>query len=104
MSRLDNFGEILNSYDEQFKHSWKDFLGGFEHKYCYLLNNLDDATKERIVSVYQLLKEVPDKDPMAQYFTSIKQMLSKNTESDSIRTYLDTVEAMARSFKHEQTR
>ena len=61
MSRADKLGEILDSYDERFRHSWKSFLEGFEDKYCTVLNQLDDSTKRKMISCYDAVKKYADK-------------------------------------------
>ena len=106
MSRLDDLGEILGSYDEQFQHTWKAFLEGFEEKYCSVLNAFDDKTKRKLISGYHAVKEnskkVQNKDPVEIYYTTIKSMIDAekdNVNNQAVIYYcVEAVEEFVRSL------
>lgn len=106
MSRTDKFGEILDSYDERFRHSWKSFLEGFEDRYCTVLNQFDDTTKQRLVNGYLAVKDnsekIKRKDPIEIYYMAIKKMLDiekgKLDDQTVMRAYADSIEEFVRSL------
>jgi len=87
MSRLNDLGEILDSYDERFQHSWKSFLEGFEEEYCNVLNQFDDSTKRKLISCYDTVKKYADKlqkkDPINTYYDSIKGILNSEPTDET---------------------
>ena len=106
MSRLDSFGEILDSYDEKFLHSWKAFLAGFEEKYITILNQFDDQTKQKLVNGYSTVIEISVKTkkqgPVAVYYDGIKKHIDSTDlahNQAALRAYAESLEEFVRSME-----
>ncbi len=110
MSRIDKFEDILNGYDEKFQQSWKAFLQGFDEKYCSILSQFDDATKQKLVNGYHLIIESSEKTKNNQlieiYYKGMKSLIDVKIDSLDLihdqavmRSYIDGVEEIVRSFE-----
>jgi hypothetical protein len=107
MSRADKLGEILDGYDERLQQSWKSFLEGFEEKYCSVLNQFDNITKQKLVngyhSVLEIKVETKNTRLVEEYYRGVKSLIDVKLDPVQdqavIRTYVESVECVVRSMK-----